>query len=245
MAKFVSKNATVLLGGVDLAAFTNNVSVGVMAKEQECTNFASDGWEEFLARMRGSQVQLAGYNSNADVDNLIADMATTPTPQPFAATLTRPAAASDVAYFGKLLLKNYRHLKPLGQLFGFAADLVSTQQLARGIVLESVTRTSTANGTELEIAAIGSGEFVAVATFVTAVSGTNPTLDNVIQSDTVGFASATNRITVPQFTAIGANIQFLAGPITDTYWRVSSAVGGTGSPSFTVVTVIGRVPVPS
>jgi hypothetical protein len=76
---------------------------------------------------------------------------------------------------------------------------------------------------------------------VLAVSGTNPTLDVVIQSDDAeGFASGTTRGTFTQKTAVGS--QFLtpvAGPVTDTHWRCTWTIGGTNTPSFTIALVVG------
>jgi hypothetical protein len=79
------------------------------------------------------------------------------------------------------------------------------------------------------------------ALHVRSVSGTNPTLDVVVQSDTVGFPSATSRITFSQATATTNRHQFssVAGAITDDYWRVSYTIGGTGTPTFSFAVTVG------
>ena len=58
---------------------------------------------------------------------------------------------------------------------------------------------------------------------VLAVSGTNPTLDMIIQSDNVsGFTSPTTKITFDQAVAVGAQWGTrVAGPLTDDYYRAS------------------------
>jgi hypothetical protein len=75
---------------------------------------------------------------------------------------------------------------------------------------------------------------------VIAAGGTLPTLDVTVQSDDAeGFASPTTRLTFTQKSAIGAEfITPVAGPITDTWWRVSWAIGGT-TPTFGIVACVG------
>jgi hypothetical protein len=65
------------------------------------------------------------------------------------------------------------------------------------------------------------------------------TLDVVVQSDSANtFLSPTDVITFAQKTAAGHEWKEAAGPITDTWWRISYTIGG-GSPSFTFAVAIG------
>jgi hypothetical protein len=74
-----------------------------------------------------------------------------------------------------------------------------------------------------------------------AFGGTSPTLDVIVQSDDAsGFPSATNRITFTQATGFTAEYATpVAGAITDDWWRVNFTIGGTASPNFTFICVIG------
>jgi hypothetical protein len=70
-------------------------------------------------------------------------------------------------------------------------------------------------------------------------AGTNPTLDLKIQSDDAqAMSSPIDRITFDQMTTVGAQWKELAGPITDTWWRVNYTLGGI-DPSFVIAVVIG------
>jgi hypothetical protein len=71
----------------------------------------------------------------------------------------------------------------------------------------------------------------------TALFGTSPTLDVIIQSAATGdstFASPTTRLTFTQMTAIGAQLISAAGPITDTRFRLKATLGGSVNPRFTI-----------
>lgn len=73
------------------------------------------------------------------------------------------------------------------------------------------------------------------------VDGTNPTLDVVVQSDTAqAFPSATTQMTFATKTAVGSQFAApVAGAITDTWWRLSITVGGTSTPQFPILVVLG------
>ena len=75
---------------------------------------------------------------------------------------------------------------------------------------------------------------------VTAVSGTSPTLDMVINSDeAVEMGSATPRFTFAQKTTIGSQwMTPISASMIDTYFQASWTIGGTDSPSFTVAVIL-------
>ena len=87
---------------------------------------------------------------------------------------------------------------------------------------------------------------IAPATFeycfpVTIDSTSTPTLALKVQSDdNSSFTSATDRITLTNFTAVGAQYSKVAGAITDTHYRINYTLSGT-SPSFKVFITVGIV----
>lgn len=87
------------------------------------------------------------------------------------------------------------------------------------------------------------GKYLYAAMHVTAVSGTNPTLDMIIRSDElVGMASPTTRFTFTQKTAIGAQwMTPISADIIDTYFQASFEIGGTDDPSFTVAVILAMI----
>jgi hypothetical protein len=96
------------------------------------------------------------------------------------------------------------------------------------------TKTVTGNGTATLLGAVSAAQVLYSFLHVTGISGTGgPTLTVTVKSDdAVGFPSATTRLTHTAMSAIGTDLKTLAGPITDTYYRVDWAITGT-TPSFT------------
>ena len=88
--------------------------------------------------------------------------------------------------------------------FSYNASGSDAQGLIRGTVLENAAKTTTANGTARQLVAVAEGQHLYAVLQVLAVSGTNPTLDLVIETDNAaGFASGITKITFGQQTEVG------------------------------------------
>jgi len=96
------------------------------------------------------------------------------------------------------------------------------------------TKNSTGTGTVTLMGATSAVQTLYSILHVIAVSGTGgPTLTVTVKSDdAVGFTTPVTKLTHTAMTAIGAELKSLAGPITDTYYRVDWTISGT-TPSFT------------
>jgi len=149
-------------------------------------------------------------------------------------------AAGEVAYTLKSAVARYSPGAEVGAMLAFTVEASGTGKLVRATVMETGAKTSTATGTARELGAATAAQTIYAAMHITAVSGTNPTLDMVLQSDDAeGFTDPTDRITFTQADAVGAEWKDLGGEINDTWWRLSWTVGGTETPSFTVLVVVG------
>ncbi len=125
---------------------------------------------------------------------------------------------------------------------GRVSGVSSTGPVVRGKLLHpsNVSRTSSSVGTGRQLGAVVAGKSMYAALHVIAVSGTNPTLDVIVQSDdNAGFTSATSRITFAQTGAVGAAWGAVAGAVTDDYWRISYTIGGTDTPTFAFAVTTG------
>ena len=148
----------------------------------------------------------------------------------------------DIAYFGRSTVGLYTLGGEVGELNPFSLRLEGTgsDRLVRGTILVTGAKTATGNSTAQQLGAVAAGESLFAGLHVIAVAGTSPTLDVIVQSDTVGFPSSTNRITFAQQIAIGSVYATpVAGAITDDYWRINYTIGGTGGPSFTFLVTVG------
>lgn len=103
------------------------------------------------------------------------------------------------------------------------------------------SKTSTANGSALQLGTLDTGETMYAVLHVISASGSSPTLDVLVTSDNgSGFSSATTRITFTQQTGAGYEWKSLAGPIaTDDWWRFQWTIGGSSTPTFDVVMAFG------
>lgn len=101
--------------------------------------------------------------------------------------------------------------------------------------------TSTANSTAIQVGALAAGQTGVGILRVMSASGSSPTLDVVIASDTAsGFPSTTSRITFTQATGVTSERKTVAGAVTDDYWRAQMTLGG-GSTEFSMLCAFGIV----
>ena len=107
--------------------------------------------------------------------------------------------------------------------------------------MHNATRTATANGTARQLGAVAAGQSVYATLHVLAtVSGTSPTLDVVVASAATDSWPGTSRITFSRKTAIGPQFATpVDGSITDPWRRVQYTIGGTDTPTFPFVVLIG------
>jgi hypothetical protein len=151
-------------------------------------------------------------------------------------------AEGELCFFFDAAAAQYNPGAAVGDMFKFsvAGEMSDGSDLARGIVGVNGTKVATGNGTVFTLGAVGANQKLYAALHVLApVAGVAPTLDVIVQSAVTNFATITTRATFSQKNAIGSqSIAPLAGPITDTFWRVAWTIGGSGGPSFPFVVVL-------
>lgn len=152
--------------------------------------------------------------------------------------------AGSLAYFMRTTQGLYAPSGVVGELFRFSVSLSASGGIGavRGTILLNGTADSTDDGTAFELGAVGASGKLYAGLHVLAVSGTNPTLDVIVESDTQEdfLDDPTTRITFAEASAVGSEWATpVSGAITDEWWRVGWTLGGTSSPSFDVVVVVG------
>lgn len=243
MAKQVVTARSVYLGSLDLAGNLNQIDLEATAPEVDMTNLASAGVYEGLCGIKKVTGNFQGFwesaGTNGDPDAEVHSRIGTT--NLISTAMAYPPAAGDVAYFVNGLETQYTLGGMVGEAARLGVQLAGTAPLVRGKWVEIIARTATGNSAAQNLGTISASQRLALAVHVTAVSGTDPTLDLVIESDEdSGFASATARITVPQFTTPGSYYTTLAGPITpDDEYRVAATIGGTDTPTFTYRVALG------
>lgn len=149
--------------------------------------------------------------------------------------------AGNVGYGFKSLETAYSLLGAHGEIAPFSASAAGQSRAFRGTQLHAsdTARTATGTGTAYNLGAVSSTQRLYATLHVVAASGTSPTLDVTIESDDAeGFPSAVTRLTFTQATARTHQFTSVAGPITDTWFRVKHTIGGT-NPSFRYFVLVG------
>jgi hypothetical protein len=123
----------------------------------------------------------------------------------------------------------------VGDVGSWMANGTGTWPLARGRCAHAsgVPRTATGSGTAVQLGALAAGQHLYANLHVLSVSGmAAPTLTVTVQSDdNSGFTTPTTRGSFAAKSAVGGEPIRIAGPFTDTYWRVGWTITGT-NPSF-------------
>ncbi len=239
---FVFKNVKVYKGGYDLSGYANEVALGCAYDEADMTVFsdqcrhATPGLCKVTFSLKG--LGCADGTTPGPDDVLYEQLAGSNEPMTIC-PLT--GAAGEVGKFINSLQLTYEHGGRLGDAYRFTASGVGQKHpLVHGRVMATGTKTASGSGTAYQLGAVSADQRLYGVLHVIAAGGTLPTLDVTVQSDDAeGFASPTTRLTFTQKSAIGAEfITPVAGPITDTWWRVSWAIGGT-TPTFGIVACVG------
>ena len=230
MAKFVWKDAAVIVGGVDLSCDTSATAVQLSTSAEDVTAFCDDGVREYIPGLKNAEFSHEGFwDPLVTADSVYARIrsATTVIPTSFAVTKTVGARA----YTGRTLHTAYAEQAEVGSPYNYSASGVLSGTVARGFLvhLAATEVTATGDGTAVQVGAAGAGDRVFSALHLLEITGgTAPTVAVTADSDVAsGFASGTTRLTHATLDAVGSDWQTLAGPVTDTWWRSSYTITGT------------------
>ncbi len=223
-------DARIYLESADMTGFSNKVEVTSSAVDLDRTTFASGGWNERTAGLFDSQVAIEGFFQALDLtmpdDTLWANLGAAGT-----AVTVVPTAGTvgSLCYLGKTLETDYKPGGKVGDLLGWSATLKGNTAIARGQILhpQGTARTSTGNGTGVQLGAVLATQRLYANLHVLSVSGTTP--------------SITVRLTFGADTALDGQALSVLGPITDTWWRATWTISGT-TPSFLFAVSAGIAP---
>jgi len=224
-----------LVGSYALHPDTNNLSVSLGADVQDASVVGSTFHEKVLGMTDGS-VDFSGfvdYYTGGEVQTGLQTLYEAGGSNVVSLGVEAGAAVGTVSYFGTGIISTLSKFGGISDVAPFNLT-VELDDLFRGRVLgtqSGVTTTGVEAGYQLGAAT--SAQTIRSALHVFAVSGTTPTLDVVVESDTADTwgGAETTRITHTQATAVTSQLSTLVGPVTDTWWRITYTIGG-GSPVF-------------
>ncbi len=241
MAHYVLTNCKLWVDGNDFSGDVNALKWEYGADEIEDTNMG-DTTHVFLGGLKKFKAQLEGaveLGPTALEGIFFTQVNTADVPVSIG---PGTGADGEIGYFVQAQTANYSPGAQIGDLKVFDVGInASNNRLVRGTIMHNSTRTVTANGTARQLGAVSATEkLYAVLHVLATVSGSSPTLDVVIASAASDSWPGTSRITFSQKTAIGSQFATpVAGAITDTWWRVQATIGGSSTPTFPFVCIIG------
>lgn len=246
MAKFVMHNTRIFAGAADLTSVSNKVELASEVEEKEVTAFnpveGQPAWKEVIAGLASTKISAEGQWEALDATKV--DNESWAGLGSLGAWTICPTAASagNLAYLTNALRGSYEVGGTPGDVAPWKAEASGTWPLVRGLSLHSpgTARTATGSATAVQHVAVPAGKQLYAALHVLSVAGTGtPSLTVTVESDdAAGFTSPATRLSFTAATAVGSQILRAAGPITDTYYRVSYTISGT-TPSFLFMVSVG------
>ena len=236
MAELVLLDAKHYVAGLD---FSGSYSDHALALESDAPEFTAfgDTTRVYKGGLVGAGAEHEGYWDNP----IDLDLFTNIGAAARNATLAAVGADGDIAFFYETIGTSYSPGANIGDAYMFSASDQVTGLVTRGLVMATGAKTSTADGTARQLGAVSATQSIRASLHVLAVSGTDPTLDVIVESDDEEAFGGTpeTQITFAEATAVGGELLTTAGAITDDWWRVGWTIGGTDNPSFTFVVAVG------
>lgn len=240
---YVFQNIVLGFGGHRMSLHSNEFTCQP-SREKVPASMFEDKVDKIRKGRYSADLSFKGGTSNAlelAILPALVDDDTTAGTLPLVGCIQPGGAAGTIAALMTAKLCSFKMPKDGGKLAEFQADFALEDWIGLGYVMFQGVGTAglgaPATGTIVLAGAIPDGYEAVFALNVFGATGTTPTLDGKVQSAAaVGFASPTDRGTFAQSTAAPqSQLLRVAGPVTDTYWRVNwTAVGGT-TPNFVVL----------
>lgn len=231
-------NGRIYVAGINLSAHANQGTLELTAAELDASSI-SDAWDVFVMGRKKASLDVQGFwEAGASLpDSLFTLLGSANQP----VMVLPDGDEGSIGYAFRAVPVSYSAGGQAGELMGFTAGARGDLSRAvRGSVVldDSAAVTATADGTAFNLGAVTSDQTVYAALHVLAASGTSPTLDVIVESDSAeAMSTPTTRLTFSQQSDIGAEWQSATGAVTDTWWRVGLTVGGT-DPSFTAAVLV-------
>lgn len=231
MTTFVMTDVTTYVGGYDFTTDLNKVIVKAEVDELDATTFGGGGYKARLGGLRDVMADMGGFwqsATSAAVDpQVFSELGTADRP----VTILPAPTETSIAYMFLGAKFSYEMFGQVGEITPFALSMkgTNTYGLVRGQLAKARGNVSAtgAAGSALSLGAVGAGQYLYAALHVFS-AGTTVTVQ-VQSDDDGGMSSPTTRGTIGPVTTTGGTwLVRVAGPITDTFWRLNvSAITGT------------------
>lgn len=244
MGKSVLLDCRLFAVGADLSGHSNKIELSSEVEDKDATNYRSQGWKEVLGGL--GSAELGGEGQWDAGDESLVDDASWAQLGGNGPWSVGPddSVVGDLAYFMKAMRSSYKLGDAVGEIAPWTGTAKSSWPLVRGQFAHppGTARTSTGDGTALQLGALTTGKRLYAALHVLSVAGTStPTITVEIESDTEeAFGdSPETRLSFTAATARGGQILRTDGTAhADTWYRPTWTITGT-NPSFLFVVALG------
>jgi hypothetical protein len=237
MSSYVALHEKIYLGPLDLTGLARSVSFGpLQCQMQPSTTYGDGGWQCVLPGLISGSAQIQANQDQADgvLDAALGQVGTqytlTVVPCP-----TGTVTVADPCWIARGNLGEYNPLDgAVGDVAGAGLTLPYNWVTARALVAHPLgERTSDGNGTAVALTGPTATQRLYAALHVVAYDGFTNVVFKVQSDDNSGFSSATDRITFSTVTGVTDEFASVSGDLsTETHWRVTWDVTGSGSVSF-------------
>ncbi len=234
-APFVATSTAIFVDGYSLAADSYAADCKASSAPQDKTNFASAGNVELLGGLVAGSFDLSGFmDPSLNVTALNAKFANAVT----LVTVAPAGTSNDTAFMLRSLESEIKGPGlQIGNMAKHDAHFASANlegPLLGKLIVPSTLVSTTGTGTVQNNGAAITGQSVYGFLHVVGRTGTAAIAATLKSAALVGFGSPTTRLTFATLSAIGADYQTVAGPITDAFWRVDYTITGAGTITFAV-----------
>lgn len=240
MASQILQDAKLYIASYDLTGDMNALALTYSAEMRDATTFGNDtrvntgGIKSVVAQHEG----LWRAEGDGPDDVIFSRVGAQDVPVTISPTDGGDGAR---AFMFRAVHSEYSPGGSVGDLLAFSVSMEGSDgaPLVRGTILQPAgAKTASGTGVGRQLGAVTSAQRLYGSLHVISASA-GDTLDVVIQSDVDNtFGTPVPALTFNQQTAIGSDWQSAAGPVSDTWYRVSFTIGGT-SPSFSFIVAVG------
>lgn len=233
MAAQVLTGSALYIAGHDFSCDANDASLAAEVAVQKSTTFCSGSWDQFLPGLMSASLSASGVWSTGTGDTIDAVEWGANGATDRVITYAPVGTEGSVAYLLQGARTSYSFGGAVGEVAPWSISAVGTNSdgMVRGKLMLAKTASISSTGavgTAVQVGAVAADEFLYLAVHLFPTAGTSITI--IAESDaTNAFSGAeTTRATTGSLTAAGGTwVTRVAGPITDTWYRlnVSAVVG--------------------
>jgi len=221
---------------VDLSGHLNSIAVDYSAEMVDDTVFGNDTRSR-KGGLKMAKMSLAGFFDSTPDNYLFNQAGVAGEPMSCA---PQTGADGEVAFTMAAISSEYSYDGQIGELFAFSVTGESTEDLVRGTIMHNASRTASGNGVVRQLGAVSANQKLYCAIHVISASGTSPTLDVIVQGDDNDTPSSpVTAATFTQATGVTSEWVEVSGAITDDYFRVNYTIGGSDTPTFEFIVILG------